>query len=98
VLPVLCAYCESSCHDAYSCPYCNYVDATCASVEQRINALTNKVLETMKKRIPEYSHCFSQSRKRCDELDSSLGSPKPVVSLYDDFEPSYQSRPSLNDA
>jgi len=97
VPPVLCAYCESSYHDAYSCPYCNYVDATCASIEQRLNALTNKVLETMNKRTPEYSHSFNQSRERCDEFDSSLGSLKLAVSLYDDFEPSYQSRPNLHD-
>ena len=35
--------------------------------------------------------------ENCDEFDSSLGSLKPVVSLYDDFEPSYQSRPNLYD-
>jgi len=31
------------------------------------------------------------------ETDSSLGSPKPEVSLYDDFEPCYQSRSNLQD-
>ena len=60
--------------------------------------MTNKVLDTMNKRIPKYSHCFNQSRKRCDESDSSLGFPKSGVSLYDDFEPSCLPRPSLNDA
>jgi len=97
VPPVLCAYCQSSCHDAYSCPCCNYVVDTCATVEQRLNALTNKVFKTVNKRIPEYSHCFNQSRECCDESDSSLGSPKAAVSLYNDFEPSYQSRPKLHD-
>lgn len=97
VPPVWCDYCESSAHDACSCLYRDYFDAQCASVEQRLNALTHKVLETMKKRITEHSHCFNQSMERCDESDSSLGSPKPAVSLFDDFEPSYRSRPHLHD-
>jgi len=80
-----------------NCPYCNYVDANCASMKKRVNALANKVLETMNKRIPKYSYCFNQNREQCNESDSSLGSPKPAVSLYDDFEPSYQSRPNLHD-
>ena len=63
----------------------------------RDSALANKVLETMNKRIPKYSYCFNQNREQCNESDSSLGSPKPAVSLYDDFEPSYQSRPNLHD-
>ena len=48
-------------------------------------------------RITEYSHCFSQSRENCNQPDSSLGSPKSGVSLFDDFEPSCLSRSSLND-
>ena len=41
------------------------------------------------------SHSFNQSRENCNESDSSLGSPKRGVSLYDDFEPSYSARPNL---
>ena len=58
--------------------------------------MTDQVVETMKKRIAKYSQCFNQSRKNCNEPDSSLRSPKPEVSLYDDFEPSYLVRPDLN--
>ena len=31
------------------------------------------------------------------EIDSSLGFPKPNVDFCDDFEPSYSTRPDLND-
>ena len=95
--PVLCDYCESSDHAAYTYPYRDF-DAQCASMEKRLVDLTNKILEIMKVRITKYSHCFSPSREQCNESDSSLGSPKPEVSLSDDFEPSYQSRPHLHAA
>ena len=93
--PVLCDSCESSCHDVCSC---SYRDATCASMEKRINELTDKMLEIMQVRITEYSHCFNQNREQYNESDSSLGSPKPEVSLFNDFEPSCLPRPSLHDA
>jgi len=32
-----------------------------------------------------------------NEPESNLGSSKPEVSLYNDFEPSYLSRPNLNE-
>jgi len=51
----------------------------------------------MKKRIAECSQCFNQSRENCSEPDSSLGSPEPAVSLDDNFDPSYQSRPQLKE-
>jgi len=38
---VLCYYCESSDHDADTCPYDDVVDATCAGVEKVINELTD---------------------------------------------------------
>jgi len=41
VPPVWCDYCESSARDACSCPYYDYFDAQCASVEKRINLLLN---------------------------------------------------------
>ena len=41
VLPILCDYCESSDHDAHTCPYCAYVDATCASFDKKINDMTD---------------------------------------------------------
>ena len=55
VLPILCKYCESSYHDACNCPYRDYVDATCASVEKTLNEMTDKMVKTMKERIFEYS-------------------------------------------
>ena len=94
--PVLCDYCESSNHDILTCPYHAYVDATCASVEKKINELTDKMIENIKVRIAEYSQCFNQSRENYNAPNSSLGSPKSEVSLYDDFEPSYLARPNLN--
>jgi len=97
VPPVLCDYCESSDHAAYTCPFRAYVDATYASVEKKINELTNKMIENLKVRIAEYSQCINQSRKNCNKPNSRLGSPKPEVSLSDDFEPSYQSRPHSHD-
>ena len=66
-------------------------------MEKRLNELTDKVMEIMKARITEHSHCFKQNRDQCNESDSSLGSPKPELSLSDNFEPSYQSRPHLHD-
>jgi len=50
-----CDYCEFSYHDAYTCPYRDYIDATNASVEKTINEMTDKILETIKQRITEYS-------------------------------------------
>jgi len=75
------------------------MDATCAGIEKRINEITNQMVESMKQRIAEYSQCFSHSRDETNlhESDSSLGSPKFNVSLYDDFESSYLARPNLND-
>ena len=43
---VFCAYCESPYNAACSCPYRDYVDATCASLAMRINELTAKAKET----------------------------------------------------
>ena len=94
--PVLCDYCEPSDHGVLSCPFRTYIDATCASVEKKINELNDKMIENLKVRIAEYSQCFNQSREICNEPDSSLGYTKPEVSFYDDFEPSYLSRPNLH--
>jgi len=41
VSPILCEYCNSSDHDTCNCPYHAYVDFTCASVEKKINEMTN---------------------------------------------------------
>jgi len=49
--PVLCEYCDSSDHSTCNCPYRAYVDAICASVEKKINELTDKMIENMKMRI-----------------------------------------------
>jgi len=99
VPPVLCDYYVSSDLDACTYPYCDYVDATCANIEKKINELADKMVEIMKEKIVEYSQCFNRSRKDTNLHKSgySLGSPKPEVSLYDDFEPSYLARPNLND-
>jgi len=94
---ILCDYCESSDHDACTCPFRDYVDAIYASFEVKINQLTDQMVETLKKRITEYSQCFSQNRETYSEIDASLGSPKLNISLYDDFEPSYSARPDLNE-
>jgi len=51
----------------------------------------------MKLRIAEYSQSFNQIRETSSEIDSSFGSPKPDISLYEDFEPSYSARPDLNE-
>ena len=93
---VLCEYCDSYDHDACYCPYYAYVDATYVSVEKKINVLTDKMIENIKVRIAEYSKCFNQSRENCNEPDSSLGSPKFEVNIYDDFKPPYLARPDLN--
>ena len=92
---MLCEYYESSDHDTCNCPYRGYADAKCASVEKKSNELAE--LETMKVRIAEYSQCFNQSRENYGELDSSLWSPKPKVSFYDDFDSSYLTRPNLKE-
>ena len=94
---MLCDYCQSSDHDVLTCPFRIYIDATCAHVEKKIKKLTDKIIENIKVRIAEYSQCFHQSRENCNESDSSLGSSKPVVALYDDFEPSYLARSNLNE-
>jgi len=95
--PILCEYSESFDHDVHTYPYRNYVHATCASVENKLNELIDKTVETMKERIIENSQCFNQSRENYSELDFSLGSPNSKVSLYDDFDPSYLARPNLHD-
>ena len=61
---VWCDYCESSAHDACTCPYRDF-DAQCASMEKRLDDLTDKMLEIIKVRITEYSHCFSPTRENC---------------------------------
>jgi len=94
--PVLCNSCESSDHDVLTCPFHAYVDVSCANVEKKINELTDKIIENLKVRTTEYSHSFNQSRENYSEPNSSLGSPKHEVSLYDDFKPSYLARPDLN--
>jgi len=95
--PVLCDYCESPDHDAYTCPYRDYIDVTCASFEKKINDMTEQMMETMKLRIAEYSQSFNQIRETSSEIDSSFGSPKLDISLYEDFQPSYSARPDLNE-
>jgi len=94
---VFCNYYESSDHAAYHCPYHAYVDATCVSIERKINELTDQMVETMKKRIAKYYQCFNQCREHGSERHSSLGYPEPVGSLDYDFHPSYQSKPHLNE-
>jgi len=95
--PILRDYCESPDHDAHICPYRAYVDATCAGFEKKINDITDQMIETMKVRIAACSPCFNQNRETYSVIDSSLGSSKPDISLYDDFEPSYSARPDLNE-
>jgi len=94
---VLCDYCESSDHDVRNYPYHDYVNATCVSIEKTIHGLTQKMVETMKERITEYSHYFNHSRDNYNEPDSYLASPKSKVSLYVDFGPSYLTRSDLHD-
>jgi len=94
---VLCDYCESSDHDAYTCPFRAYVVATCASFEKKINDMTDQMIETMKARIAACFPCFNQNKETYSELYSSLGSPKPDVSPYDNFEPFRSARPDLNE-
>ena len=65
--------------------------------EKKINEMADQMIETMKARIVACSQCFNQNRETYSELDSSLGSPKPDISLYNDFEPSYSARPNLNE-
>ena len=97
LLPILCYYCESSDHDAHTCPYRAYVDATCASFEKKINDMIDQMIETVKARIATCSQSFNQDRETYCELDSSLGSPQHDISLDDNFEPSYSGRPNLNE-
>ena len=94
---VLCDYCECSDHNAYNGLYRDYVNAACASLGKIINEMAIKMLEAMKERIAEYSHYFNQNRDDCIEPDLSLESSKPEVSRFDDFEPSYLTRPDLHD-
>ena len=54
-------YYEFSNHDVHTCPYRDYVDAIHARVENTINDMTDKMIGNMKKRIAEYSHCFSHN-------------------------------------
>jgi len=51
----------------------------------------------MKVRIAACSPCFNQNRETYSEIDASLGSYKPDISLYDDFEFSYSARLDLNE-
>jgi len=83
VPPILCYYCEFFYHDACNYPFHDYVDATCARLGKMINELTDKMIETMKERIAEYSYCFNHNRKNYNGPNSSSGFPKPKVSLYD---------------
>jgi len=62
VPPVLCNYYESSDHAACTCPYRD-LDANYASMEKGLNELTDKVMEILKSRITEHSHCFNQNRE-----------------------------------
>jgi len=95
--PVLCDYCEYSNHDTHTCPFRAYVDTTCASFEKKVNEMTDQIIETMKARIAACSQSFNQNRETYSEIDSSLGSRKPNIRLYDDFKPSYSVRPDLNE-
>ena len=95
--PVLCDYYESPDHDAYTCTYRDYINAICASFEKKINDMTEQMMETMKVRIAEYSHCLDKNRETSSEIDFSLGSPKLDICLHDDFEPSYSARPDLKE-
>ena len=52
----------------------------------------------MKSRIAACSQCFNQNSETYSEIDSSLGSSKPDISLFDEFEPAYSARPYLNEA
>jgi len=70
VSPILCDYCQSFDHNAHDCPYHDYVDATCVSLEKTINKLIDKIMETMKEKIVEFSHCFNQNME-----DSNLHKP-----------------------
>jgi len=99
VFPILCDYCEPSNHDVHNCSYTNYVNATSASLEELINELTYKMIDSMKERIGEYSHCFNQSRNDTNlhKPYPGLGFLEPVVTLYNDFESFIQFRPDLYD-
>ena len=73
VPPVLCNYCKSPYHDAYTCHFHSYVDATCASFEKKINDMTDQMIETMKVTIAAYSPYFNQNSETYNESDSMLG-------------------------
>ena len=94
MFPILCDYCESSDHNVHNCPFHDYVDARCVSLEKTINKLRDKMIKVMKEKIVEYSHCFNQSMEdnHLRQSDSNLGSLEPAVSLSDDFEHSIQVR------
>ena len=79
--PALCDYCESYDHNVHTCPYCEYVDATCTSVAKKINEMTNQMIEIMKARTTACSQCFNQNIETYSKLDFSLGSPRPDISL-----------------
>ena len=64
-------------------------------LKKKTNEMTDQIIEIMKVRTA-CSQCFDQNREIYSEIDSSLGSPKPDISLYDDFEPSYSTRTDLN--
>ena len=51
MLSVLCDYFESPYHDAYTCPFRDYIDDTYASFEKKINEMTDQMVETIKVRI-----------------------------------------------
>ena len=69
-----------------------FADAKCASVGKKINDMTERMFEVMKKRITKYSQRFNQSRENYGESYSSLGSPTYEVSLCDNFDPPYLAR------
>jgi len=71
VSSILCDYFESSDHNAYNCPYRNYVGAICANLGKTTDKMTDKMVETMKERIFEYSHYFKKNRDEYNESDSS---------------------------
>ena len=56
----MCDHCESG-HDVHKCLYCDYFEAQYARIEKTMKDMIVKMIETMKERIAQYSHCFSQS-------------------------------------
>jgi len=53
--PILCEYCESSDHDAHTCPFRAYLDATCASFEKKINEMTDQMIDDESKNCCMFS-------------------------------------------